>query len=64
MINTKGTRESINYLSNISDLMIQQERQVNFWRSQARAQMKKRNKLQKEYDELCTKFDKAMEEDL
>ena len=48
MINAKGTREAIRYLSNISDLISQQERQVDFWRSVARSQMKKNNKLQAE----------------
>ena len=52
MITTKELRKSIADLHLLSDLMVQKDRQVDFWRTQARNQMKRNNKLQKQLADL------------
>ena len=41
MIKPKELRKHINQLSQMADLVVQMERQVDFWRTNARNQMKK-----------------------
>ena len=63
MIKPKDLQTHINALSQMADLTTQLQRQVEFWRSQARAQMKKLNertvvvsKNDLTYSDLCESF--------
>ena len=52
MINTKDVRSSVNHLHHICDLIAQKDRQIDFWRDQARKQMSRNHRLYAKVEQL------------